>query len=194
MQLWASIHGRAPFFPTLEQLPPGTTIDIEVPPTPQGQPGLDWFDIRMRAPAALNLPVGIVQLPYVISNPAKTEWVPKGIFIHMWRAMSWPFFGVIFWWMAGRGVEAFVEALRRAISPQLRWIEVAFGLLMLVIGTELCIAFSDRGLQTPPTEMVSAMGGALWAILGAATIAARVLQWRIRRMEKGQDVATAIPA
>src|SRR5882724_13188324 len=116
LQLWASIHGRAPFVPTPEQLPPGTTIDIEVPPSPQREQELDWFDIRLRAPASLNLPVGIVQLPYVISNPAKTEWVPRGMFSQMWRAVSWPFVGIVFWWMAGRGVEGLVAALRRAIS------------------------------------------------------------------------------
>jgi hypothetical protein len=31
---------------------------------------------RKWLPIALNLPCGLVQLPYVILNPAKQEWIP----------------------------------------------------------------------------------------------------------------------
>jgi hypothetical protein len=57
-------------------------------------------------PMALNLPVGIVQLPYVILNPAKQEWFPARMDFRVWRAISWPIFGLLFWWVAGRSTDA----------------------------------------------------------------------------------------
>jgi hypothetical protein len=36
------------------------------------------------------LPCGLVQLPYVILNPAKQEWIPRDIDLQTWRVISWP--------------------------------------------------------------------------------------------------------
>src|SRR5215471_11657387 len=54
-------------------------------------------DLREEIPVALNLPVALVAVPYAIVNPAKTDWVPKGMDVRTWRAISWPFAGLIFW-------------------------------------------------------------------------------------------------
>ena len=72
------------------------------------------WEIRRTVPVALNLPVLLVQLPYyVVLNPEKREWVPKGMSFEVWRALSCPFAGMLFWWFAGRGIEACVQHFNR---------------------------------------------------------------------------------
>jgi hypothetical protein len=70
----------------------------------------------------LNLPVGIVQLPYVLAHPTPggKQWVPRGMMFTTWRALSWPIFGVFFWWFAGRGMDAFRAARKSILLPRIR--------------------------------------------------------------------------
>ena len=69
-------------------------------------------EIRTAVPLALNLPVFVVQLPYILVAPAKREWIPKGIFPNTWRDLTWPIVGMCFWWFLGRSI----EASRRRVS------------------------------------------------------------------------------
>src|SRR5208282_2148416 len=87
-------------------------------------------DIRTKAPLALNFPVLIAQLPYILVSPAKREWVPKGMPPDTWRALSWPFVGILFWWFLGRGVEALRTARRSVVHPRIGWIETAFAVIL----------------------------------------------------------------
>src|SRR5689334_4419361 len=57
---------------------------------------------RMRVPVVLNFPVAVAQVPYVLVT--RREWVPRGMLIEVWRALIWPFAGIAFWWLAGRGI------------------------------------------------------------------------------------------
>jgi hypothetical protein len=60
--------------------------------------------------AMLNLPGGMVQLPYAIFGETHMEWRPGATDFKVWRVISWPLLCLPFWWMAGRGVEAFLAA------------------------------------------------------------------------------------
>jgi hypothetical protein len=137
-------------------------------------------------PAMLNLPAAMVEIPQAMLSPTHNNWIPKGMDFRIWRAISWPLIGIVFWWVAGRGIDALVGARRRLIAPSISWAETGLALATLACGIVFCMgpfmAREDRdsagvGLWWP---MLSG-AGAMWALLATVTIAARITQWRIRR-------------
>jgi len=103
---------------------------LVVPLSPRQQSDFETFERLERRewiPQTLNLPSILVQLPYVILNPAKQEWIPRGMNFRIWRAISWPLLGILFWWIAGRGIEALIATRRRLIRPNITWIETTVG-------------------------------------------------------------------
>ena len=131
--------------------------------------------IRILTPALLNIPCSLLGL-------MRREAVPRGMLPEFWRSISWPFFGIVFWWIAGRGIEALVASRRDLLSPAITWIEVFVASLIIVLGVFIWLLFfsGDRaGFIFPwPGALIA---GAMWILLGGATIAARVTQWRTRR-------------
>jgi hypothetical protein len=175
--------------------PKGT--DIVVPPvTPEKQwtddAATKIADLRMEAPLALNFPVLVVQLPYILVSPTKREWVPKGMPPDTWRALSWPFVGILFWWFLGRSVEALRAARRSVVHPRISWIETAFAIILLGAGLVTLIGM----LTTTPDDrsdlqfMTLLAGGILWAALAAVTITARFLQWRVAKRDAAAQTMT----
>jgi len=137
-------------------------------------------ELREQIPAFLNLPVILVSLPYVILNPAKTEWVPRGMDFRIWRAISWPVVGMFFWWIAGLGLEALLFARRGAIQPRIGWISTTVGILVLGTGM-ICCLLLVCGPNNPDFPWALLGGaGAMWMLLGGLTVAAHVVQWRMR--------------
>jgi hypothetical protein len=160
------------------------------PDDPQWQRSLRNAERRLWTPSMLNLPVIMVDLPYLILNPAKTEWVPKGMYFRWWRATSWPFVGLIFWWIAGRGVEALLCAHQSAIYPPIGWVETLVGILLLAVGTMGFIAaLAQRGQDSDSPWVLFSAAGLMWAVLGGLTVAARIVQWKIRlRQRNGKSI------
>ena len=143
----------------------------------------------------LDMPVLLVQVPYLIHNPSKTEWVPNGMDVKMWRAISWPFIGLIFWWIAGRGVEALLAARRNVIDPSIGWVETGIGALLLLLGiitlvTPLLAGDSDRDISW----IFISGSGALWAMLGTAIVIARIAQRKIRLRLRNVPAPEAVPS
>jgi len=83
-------------------------------------------------PTMLNVPSLLVQLPYVILNPDKKEWVPKSMDLWTWRAITLPLIGILFWWIAGRSMEALLAARPQLVRPRIRWIEAVVGATLLL--------------------------------------------------------------
>lgn len=197
---WPSLAYQ--FVTSFKRSPPPESVTNPLPPEIEGilltpdfasNLGFNSYDFRMTAPAALNLPVGFLQIPYVIANPAKTEWVPRGMFFKPWRALSWPVFGMLFWWMSGRGLEAIAAARRGIVGIRIRWLEVIVALPILVLGSGVGIMFAiDKEARWGPAHYLLAVGGVLWAFLGVATVTAGLLQWRLHRKEKRQAQAQAV--
>jgi hypothetical protein len=161
---------------------------LVVPPSTPGEerravaPAKHW-EIRKTVPVALNLPVLLVQLPYVVLNPEKREWVPKGMSFEVWRALSYPFAGMFFWWFAGRGIEALCAALQSVVRPRINWVETLFAGILVAIGI---VALVGILASTPDDrydfQFVMLLGAAfLWGALATSTVAARLLQWRIAK-------------
>jgi hypothetical protein len=161
---------------------------------PQVQRSLRNAERRLWTPSVLNLPVMIVDLPYVILNPAKTEWLPKGMDFRWWRAISWPFVGLIFWWIAGRGVEALLSARQSAIYPQISWVETAVGVLVLAAGLMGFIgSLVESRLDSDSPWFLFTAAGVIWAVLGSSAVAARVAQWRIRLRNRTAKTIEGLP-
>ena len=83
--------------------------------------------IRILTPALLNIPCSLLGL-------MRREAVPRGMLPEFWRSISWPFFGIVFWWIAGRGIEALVASRRDLLSPAITWIEVFVASLITSLG------------------------------------------------------------
>ena len=169
-------------------------VQIDIPTlTPQQQQASDRAakieDLRMRAPVLLDFPVVIAQLPYILVNPAKTEWIPKGMLPQIWRALSWPFAGVLFWWCAGRGIEALCAARRAVVAPLMTAVETAVAVVLFCIGiaTLVGIVTSTPDDRRDFQFLALIAGGLLWGILATFTITARFFQWRITKR------CTAVP-
>lgn len=170
---------------------------ITLPPAPDEQ---RWVDAgaklweRRRTPQlALNFPVLIAQLPYVLVSPAKREWVPKGMSADVWRPLTWPFVGIFFWWLFGRGVEALFAARQSVARPRINWAETIFALILFVIGvvTLIGILTSTPDDRSDIQFMTLIVGGLLWGVLSTVTIAARFLQRRILKRSASVQSVTS---
>jgi hypothetical protein len=179
------------YAPTQSRKAIGPAINIEIPTlTPEQQDAADRAtkieDLRMRVPLALNFPVGIMQLPYVIASPAKREWAPNGMMTETWREISWPFAGLLFWWSIGRGIEALRSTRKAVISPRVTLLETVFAAVFACIGVAVLVgSVTSTPDDRRDFHFIALMaGGLLWGILASITIAARIFQWRIRRSAK----------
>jgi hypothetical protein len=178
---------RILFFETRESVHPIRTQRVLILPswTPEREgPVDDWANIselRFAAPSVLNFPVVVAQVPYLIIG--RKEWVPGGMSTRAWRALCWPFAGLIFWWFSGRGLEALRSARRSIIDPRLGWIETVFAAIFSCVGIAMLIGV----ITTTPDDradlqfMALLAGGCLWGVLAGMTLTARFMQWRIRR-------------
>ena len=99
-----------------------------------------------------------------------------------WRELSCPIIGILFWWLAGRSIEALLFSRHKILLPKIRWREVVVSLPALAFGAiwavGLCI---DQSARTEfPFWMPLAIFGSMWLVLGASTSLAYFLQWRLR--------------
>jgi len=136
---------------------------------------------RLPIPTLLNSPVLLAELPYVLVH--KKEWVPLGMSREAWRALSFPILGVVLWWVVGRAVEAIGAARNAIIAPKIGWTETIWSAILLCIGLMMLVGvFTSTPDDRADRQFVALMvGGCSWGVLAGITIAARILQRRIRR-------------
>jgi hypothetical protein len=158
----------------------GASVSAYMYEDPQELRTLRALESHEWLPLMLNLPAGLVQLPYAILNPAKEDWRPKGINLRTWRVMSWPIIGILFWWCAGRGIEALIAGRRRLVNPQITWPETMMAVVVFLFCgiTALSLPLSGQHDRNFPL-ILWIVGSGTWALLAGLTIAARVLQWRL---------------
>src|SRR6266404_2049787 len=173
-QLRATGHA---YWPTKIEEPVHFDVKLTaVAQTPREKKAAELAEIRISAPTLLNFPCSLLGL-------LRREAVPRGMLSEFWRSLTWPFFGIVFWWIAGRGIEALLASRRGLLSPAITWIEVFVASLIIALGALFWgLLFSgpnDRsGLVFPWSSALAASG--LWILLGGTTIAARIVQWQIR--------------
>jgi hypothetical protein len=172
---------------------------LEVPLSPQEQLELETFqslEKREWVPIMLNmlnLPAGLVLLPYAILNPSKQEWMPRGMDFKTWRVISWPLIGILFWWSGCRGLEALLAARRHLVHPEIGWIETVVGAALFLFCTVIAIGIPiwARADKDFPMKFFVA-GAGIWEVLGGMMVAARVAQWRIIRKREGLSNSTEL--
>jgi hypothetical protein len=156
------------------------------PLSPSEQRALRIDELRISVPALLNIPCAFLGL-------GRNALVPRAMLPEFWRSISWPLVGVVFWWIAGRGIEALTASRRHVSVPSITWAEVLMASLVIVFASMLCVGFfvdpSIRDEFIYPWRWAIA-ASVLWILLGTATIAGRVMQWRIKQSIKKQPNLT----
>ena len=143
---------------------------------------LKAFQTRKWLPMVLNIPVELIQVPYAILTPDKEEWVPVGLDLMTWRAISWPALGILFWWSAGRGIDAILSARQRLIQPKISWIEAAIGIVFFVFCSAAAICFPIYGYNAHDPDFplrLFSCGFAMWALLAGLAVTAKLRQHRL---------------
>jgi hypothetical protein len=140
-------------------------------------------DFSTGASAALNLPGGEIQLPYIILSADKMEWKPVAMDFRVWRAITWPFLCLPFWWIAGRAIDALNAIPKRKLIPRIGWTETIIGFLFMTtcaIGfAGLLFSGSKEDNDSVTIRFVAGCG--LWAMLGGLSVIARFRQRRLRK-------------
>ena len=144
-----------------------------------------WFRSRYEAIGLLNFPgmFGAVLIDRLTPawpydwTPAWTE--PLGMW--GWRALSWPVFDLPFWWLAGRGLDAFISSLNaNNVNCRIRWFE---GWGFAILGTIIAIFCAGLSLMPDPRGDFPEMRwqflpGIMWFVFGLISLLA---WWRQRR-------------
>ena len=158
-------------------------FDIRIPALPQTPAdgaALRIAELRLTIPALLNL-------PSIFFGLGIRTLVPAGMLPEFWHSISWPIFGVIFWWITGRAIEAIVTSRSGALSPKITWAETFVALFIITIAgvlvTGIIVDPSVRSDLIFPWRLGLA-ACLLWIFLGAVTVSARFVQWRISRKMK----------
>jgi len=134
---------------TKAERPPALNLDLQRVQTPEEKTCRETVN-------ATNMDTGIAESSLCIPRIGSKELVPNGVFSELWRSFTWPIVGVIFWWIAGRGLEALLACRRRVLLPVITWIEVLVAslictfCLLLLFGfcwTQICVQVSSiRGI------------------------------------------------
>ena len=132
----------------------------------------------------LNLPAILFQVPWIILSPDRSDWRPPGVDLYLWRAISWPLLAFVFWWIAGRALEALLALRYRVIAPRITMIEAVVAFFIMAGGgmiVTFSLIFDFRKLYSDFDSATLVTGGGLWTLLGALSVVARFRQWRLRR-------------
>jgi hypothetical protein len=144
-------------------------------------------EVFLSSVVALNIPAGLIQLPYSMNTPAKRDWSPKGMNDLVWRAVTWPILCIPFWWIAGRAIDALTAAKQRLLIPRISIMETAVGSIWMAVGALLFLVFLIiAGFKRDFDLTRIAASGGLWALLGSLSVIAR---FRQKRLYERQDVA-----
>ena len=138
-----------------------------------------------------NLPGTFLLIPEAMFRSSHMNWFPPGIDPRIWMALSATTLGILFWWMAGRSVEALSALRHKHLRPQINWIETVVGFLIMAGGAVLFSAGVIYGffIDRDSLSFHLAAAGGLWALLGSLSVIARFRQSRMRKRMSVQQTA-----
>lgn len=129
-----------------------------------------WFN-------GIDMPANFVELPIDRVLPAWPDtWYPAGFTVFSWRAVTFPFYALPFWWFAGVGL----DALFRNRHP--RWPVLLLGSVLWIAFALLAVASgstSERPFDAPGVHLPIVVGGFLWAFLFTSFPATWLLRRRV---------------
>jgi hypothetical protein len=109
----------------------------------------------------------------------------------VWRAISWPFVCLPFWWIAGRAIDALRAVKYRSLMPRIGLMEAAIGSIWVLVGALLFLSFLVMaGIKRDLDSTRIAAAGGLWTLLGALSLIARFRQERFREQQHAAATAT----
>jgi len=140
----------------------------------------------MEAVTGINLPGVLLQLPFAILRSDHEIWRPPGVSVQLWRGITFPVSGLVFWWIAGRAAEALVAIKYGQLMPKIGWVETVVGFLVMAAGATFLggMLFGVSPSQRDWESTRLAAAGGLWALLGALSVVARFQQWRFLKKQK----------
>jgi hypothetical protein len=135
----------------------------------------------MKVPILLDFPVLVLELPYTLTVYARSGRPAAGLQLETWRALGWPFAGMLFWWSVGRAIEALRAARRSLVLPRITLGETVAATVLVCIGIVSLVGIltSTRDDRAGFDFLMFVGGGLLWGLLAATTVAATVVQRRI---------------
>ena len=145
---------------------------------------MDKAEQRARLPdplavaAFLNMPAILVEVVISLPTTWPDSWFPRFPFpfgeLFFWRAVSWPFYALPLWWIAGRAIDA-LRSTRSGSGPYIHRVEAVLGgiigTLCAVVGIGISLAPDPDGLHSEFRWL--AIPGLLWFGLGLLSILAR---------------------
>lgn len=167
--------------PASSDLKPGQRMIVVVGSTaPKEQRAEHTKEARLLIPGNLNFPAFFFD--FLISDLlADRSHTDDDDFRTYWRAVTWPLLAIVFWWMAGRAVEALIAARENLLTPRISPPEVTVAIVLLLFGGGLSLQFAFGGEPGDLDSYLLAAGAGLWAIVGAIMLSARLAQWRVRK-------------
>jgi len=137
------------------------------------------LEARLSLPPDLNFPATLFGFPFAglfFKQPMTVEYY------RAWRDLVIPVLGIIFWWAAGRGLEALINAKRKLISPRIGPPETTLAIAIFIFAAPISLMWLyDAHFRAEFDSRFLAAGAGLWTVLTAITLTARIAQWRIRR-------------
>lgn len=169
--------------PAPQNVDPGKREIIQVaPPSIQEQRAERTRQTRFLIPPSLNFPAFFFD--FFIYNMVPDKVRVTHAFRTSWMAVTWPLYGIVFWWMAGRSVEALIGARKRSLIPRIGPPEVTVAIALLLFGGGFSLMFLFVDKTRDLDSCLLAAGAGLWALIGATMLAARLTQWRVRKALK----------
>jgi hypothetical protein len=126
---------------------------------------------------AINLPGIVIEILISFGTSWPATWHPEGLLFDTWRAISFPFFCLPFWWLIGRYADTFFS-LRR-----LHWTYLLLGSVLstIFIVMFLGLRFGMSAAERNESDMSWVFAGiGLWAMLFALAPLAWLRQRRSR--------------
>ena len=136
--------------------------------------------LRISIPPRLNFPAFFFD--YFIYNMVPDKVRETDAFRKSWMPVTWPLYGIVFWWMAGRAVEALIAARKRSLIPRIGPPEVTVAIALLLFGGFLSLGFAFTNTPLDLDSYLLAAGAALWGLIGLLMLLARIMQWRVRKV------------
>jgi hypothetical protein len=143
----------------------------------------NFYHQAMRIIRILDLPGDLLQVPINLFRGTKYDWHPSFINGPLWAALSWPVLALVFWWIAGRAVDALFALRYRQLGPRITLIEAIVGGVLMLGGIGVVIGFAASApaqIYTSTTTGSAITSGGLWAVLGGLSVVARFRQQGLR--------------
>lgn len=136
--------------------------------------------LRLTIATDLNLPAALFHVPIAMMRSSRRPGTdPLAV-----TAITWPIVGMIFWWIAGRGIEALRNSYRNVIAPRISAPENLLAGIMLFVALFAWLMIRSGnvtvGEPDPFGDFILKSAFSLWSLFSVILLIAGFTQRRIR--------------